>query len=145
MSYRSPYQPIRGIAAARHGSRQRRENPKNYDITRVKDVYIHRIFELLHYNNSFYGSHHIPGTTKGGPTLKIDQSQRNITPLTLLERIPWCDFAPLPIALEAPREAWGSLGWTARAPSTTLSAKYFSVSPRISICDRANMACSLKG
>ena len=59
--------------------------------------------------------------------------------LTLLERIPWCDFAPPPIALEAPREAWGSLGWTARAPSTTLSAKYFSVSPRISICDRANM------
>jgi len=65
--------------------------------------------------------------------------------LTLLERIPWCDFAPPPIALEAPREAWGSLGWTARAPYTTLSAKYFSVSPRISICDRANMACSLKG
>ena len=55
------------------------------------------------------------------------------------------DSAPPPIAFAAPREARGSQGWTARAPSTTLSAKEFSVSPRISICDRANMALWLKG
>ena len=54
-------------------------------------------------------------------------------------------FAPPSIAPAGLGDARDSQGWTRLSPSPTLSAKIFSVSPRISIGDRANMAISLKG
>ena len=51
-------------------------------------------------------------------------------------------FAPLSRALVGRGGARDVLGWTAVAQCPTLSAKYFSVSLKISICGLTNMAKS---
>ena len=51
-------------------------------------------------------------------------------------------FAPLSRALVGRGGAREVLGWTAVAQCPTLSAKYFSVSLKISICGLTNMAKS---
>ena len=74
----------------------------------------------------------VRGTACGGSRVNPTHDRISVT------------FAPLPIALAGLRDARDSLGWTAPARPPTLSVKIFSVSPRISICGRANMAFWLK-
>ena len=58
------------------------------------------------------------------------------------ERLKSRVFAPLSRALVGRGGARDVLGWTAVAQCPTLSAKYFSVSLKISICGLTNMAKS---
>ena len=58
------------------------------------------------------------------------------------ERVKSRVFAPLSRALVGRGGAREVLGWTAVAQCPTLSAKYFSVSLKISICGLTNMAKS---
>ena len=134
-SYTTPclYKSCLGAASARHGRRLDHQGPPGTP---------HRSGAALGRPGRPPGGHQGPAGPRESSVRGTACIVSRVNPTSARKTT---GFAPPPIAFAPPREARGSLGWTARVPSTTLSAKNLSVSPRISICDRANMALWLKG